>query len=277
MVRTSIFLLTVLLLCVSGTLLAQQGITGDRVGQQTFAVTGNTSNSPRFYTFNVIKQYKHDTGAFTQGLAHDGKFLYESTGLWGHSSLRKIDLASGTIAAISKLPGNLFAEGVTLHKGRLYQLTWHAGYGLIYERDSLKKTGFFHYGGEAWGITAYKNRLIMSNGTSSLHFLDPATGRKTGSVRVMDGQTPVTNLNELELVNGLVYANIWRTDRIARINPESGRVEAWIDLTGLSSGWKRRHPDDVLNGIAYDPQRDRLFVTGKRWPAIFEIKLVLME
>lgn len=279
MARSSIILLPLLLLCLTVTLRAAEPVLSkdDMAPEAISPNAGNSHPAPRVYTFKIVKRYNHDTSAFTQGLAHDGKFLYESTGLWGRSSLRKMDLETGAISDISSLPGNLFAEGVTLHKGRLYQLTWHAGYGLIYERNSLRKTGFFHYGGDGWGITADENRLIMSDGSSNLYFLDPVTGSKTGSVQVKNALTPVRNLNELELVKGLVYANIWGTDRIAQIDPESGRVEGWIDLTGLSLGWKRKHPDDVLNGIAHDPLGDRLFVTGKRWPYIFEISLVPVE
>jgi len=279
MARSPVILLPVLLLCLAGTIRAVEPgpSTGITPPEAISTDPGKSDPAPRIYTFRIVKRFKHDTQAFTQGLVHDGKFLYESTGLWGRSSLRKIDLETGVTSEISSLPGSLFAEGVTMHGGRLYQLTWHAGYGLIYEKDSLRNTGFFHYGGEGWGITADKTRLIMSDGSSSLYFLDPVTGGKTGSVQVTNGLTPVRNVNELELVKGLVYANIWGTDKIAQIDPESGRVEGWIDMTGLSSGWKRKHPDDVLNGIAYDPVGDRLFVTGKRWPFIFEIELVPLE
>jgi glutaminyl-peptide cyclotransferase len=221
----------------------------------------------------VIHTYPHDEGAFTQGLEYTNGMLYESTGLNGQSTLRRVGLESGAILAICALPPAFFAEGMTIYGDKIFQLTWQSHIGFVYARDSFALLQTFSYPTEGWGLTHDGARLIMSDGTARLHFLDPETLQEVGHVDVVDDQGPVIRLNELEYVRGEIYANVWQTDRIARIDPASGQVRGWIDLTGLLPT-ERQKPGGVLNGIAYDAEHDRLFVTGKLWPTLFEIALV---
>lgn len=239
----------------------------DTVGHQTPADT-----TP-MYIAEVVHVYPHDTSAFTQGLLfHDG-ILYESTGLEGHSSLRRVELETGRVLKKIDIAPNYFAEGLALHGDRLYQLTWRSHIGFIYQLDSMRLIDSFTYYNEGWGIASDGTSLIMSDGTNFLRFLDPRTLQVTKTLGVYKGNNPLERLNELEYVNGEIFANIWTTDRIARIDPVSGQVKGWIDLAGLLPAAERMPEMDVLNGIAYDPQGDRLFVTGKKWPKLFEIKL----
>jgi glutamine cyclotransferase len=226
------------------------------------------------YGFQVVKSYPHDRGAFTQGLIFENGVLYEGTGLYGQSSLRRVDLVTGRVLQSRKLAAAYFGEGITVLGNKLVQLTWQSKVGFVYGRDSFGIQRRFTYPTEGWGITDDGKRLIMSDGTATLRWLDPQTYKETRTIEVRDENGPVANLNELEYIRGEIYANIWQTDRIARIDPQTGRVKAWIDLQGLLSEEDRREPVDVLNGIAYDAQHDRLFVTGKLWPKLFEIKLV---
>ncbi len=223
--------------------------------------------------YRVVREYPHDRSAFTQGLVYVDGYLYESTGLEGHSSLRQVDLETGTVLRRLDLGPEEFGEGLTELDGRLMQLTWTGMRGFIYDRASFEARGTFRYAGEGWGLTNDGHRLIMSDGSSVLRFLDPDTFREIGRLPVRDQGRAVERLNELEYVRGEVYANIWQTDRVARISPETGAVLGWIDLTGLLREADARYPVDVLNGIAYDPVRGRLFVTGKWWPTLFEIEL----
>jgi glutamine cyclotransferase len=221
-----------------------------------------------------VRIYPHDPAAFTQGLVYLDGALYEGTGLEGRSSIRKVQLATGKVLQNRALSAEFFGEGITNWRGRLLQLTWRSQVGFVYDLTTFRPLARFEYKGEGWGLTNDGRRLIMSDGTARLRFLDPATLRETGAVTVTDEGRPVPNLNELEFVKGEVLANIWMTDRLARIDPESGKVTGWIDLTGLLSPADRRAGVDVLNGIAYDAARDRIFVTGKLWPKLFEIDLV---
>lgn len=227
------------------------------------------------YSYQVVHTYPHDRAAFTQGLVYLDGFLYEGTGLNGKSSLRKVKLETGEVVQQRPLPDQYFGEGITGWKNQLVQLTWQAQTGFVYDRATFEFKKTFRYSGEGWGLTHDDSRLIMSDGTSTLRFWSPATFEEIGRLQVQDGATPVPNLNELEYVNGEIYANIWQTDRIARIDPSSGRVTGWIDLQGLLTSADRTIAVDVLNGIAYDPQGRRLFITGKLWPHVFEIKLIL--
>jgi glutaminyl-peptide cyclotransferase len=228
--------------------------------------------NPQIYTYRVINSYPHDAKAFTEGLVFDGGFLYEGTGIAGDSSIRRVELKTGKVLQIYNLPEEYFGEGIVIFKDSLIELTWQNGVGLVYARDSFDFLRQFSYSGEGWGITSDGTSLIMSNGTSRLTVLDPDTLTQTGGIEVHDGKTPVVRLNELEFIKGKIYANVWMTDRIAVIEPASGTVDAWIDLTGLLA--TRGAIGGVLNGIAYDAQNDRLFVTGKLWPFLFEIKLL---
>jgi glutamine cyclotransferase len=226
------------------------------------------------YGYRVVNVYPHDRQAYTQGLIWCDGFLYESTGLHGASSIRRVRLETGRVLEQHSLDRQYFGEGLTEWEGRLLQLTWNSNLGFIYDRSSLKVTGTFPYPGEGWGLTHDQNRLIMSDGTSVLRFLDPRTLRETGRLAVRDGDVPLADLNELEFVRGEIFANVYRTDRIARISPRTGRVTGWVDLGGLLPAVERLIPVDVLNGIAYDARRNRLFVTGKLWPKLFEIELI---
>jgi glutamine cyclotransferase len=226
------------------------------------------------YGHRVVNVYPHDRGAFTQGLLfHDG-YLYESTGLNGESSLRKVVLETGEVVDRFDLGEQYFGEGLALSGSRLLQLTWRSGLGFIYDLPTFSVVGTFTYSGEGWGLTNDASTLMLSDGSSSLRFLDPATFEELGSVTVRDGGAPVEDLNELEYIDGQVYANIWQTDRVAIIDPTTGRVNGWIDLRGLLSAGDAVGGDAVLNGIAYDAATGRLFVTGKLWPKLFEIELV---
>jgi glutaminyl-peptide cyclotransferase len=225
------------------------------------------------YSYDVINRFPHDPEAFTQGLVYCDGVFYESTGLNGESSLRKVRIETGEVLQRHAVDGRYFAEGLAAFGGELFQLTWVSGVGFVYDRDSFTPRRRFSYHGEGWGLTHDGTRFIMSDGTPTLRFLDPVTLKETGRVRVTDGGVPVDDLNELEYVGGRVYANVWLTDRIAIIDPASGHVTGWIDLTGLTPNGSS-FTNAVLNGIAYDAANDRLFVTGKLWPTVFEIRLV---
>lgn len=228
-------------------------------------------------TYEIIQAYPHDPAAFTQGLIYLDGGLYESTGLYGESSLRKVDLATGEVLQQIKLSTEVFAEGLTDWDETLVQLTWREGLGFVYNRADFDLLEEFQYETEGWGLTQDGERLIMSDGSSTLFFLDPETFAVTGTVNVSDDGDDVQRLNELEWVQGQVFANIWQTDDIVRIDPVSGEVLGWIDLAGLLPEEARTAETDVLNGIAYDPAEDRLFVTGKKWPQLYAIRLVPVE
>ncbi len=227
------------------------------------------------YGYRVVKSFPHDRGAFTEGLFYLDGYLYESTGLEGHSAIRKERLESGQVLQERPIDPQYFGEGIVAWKGRLIELTWQSHIGFVYDLASFRPTGAFHYAGEGWALTRDGRRIIMSDGTPQLRFLDPVTLKETGRVTVTDEGQPVQNLNELEWVKGEIYANIWQTDRIVRIDPATGRVVGHIDLSGLlSPSDVTPGQTDVLNGIAYDPKGRRLFVTGKNWPKLFQIVLV---
>jgi len=230
------------------------------------------SSTPE-YSYRVLQVYPHDPHAFTQGLEYRDGFLYEGTGLEGHSALRKVDLETGRVLQETRLSDEYFGEGVTVLPDRILQLTWRAEKGFIYERDSFHLLRSFRYSGEGWGLANDGSRIYMSDGTEQIRYWDPNTLRETRRIPVHDGETAVARLNELEIVRGEIYANVWLTDRIVRISPADGRVLGWIDLSGLLSPAERAHAD-VLNGIAYDAAGGRLFVTGKLWPKLFRIEVV---
>jgi glutamine cyclotransferase len=225
-------------------------------------------------TYQVVHTYPHDAQAFTQGLIYLDGHLYESTGLKGKSSLRKEDLTTGGILQFQDVPSKYFAEGLTSWANTLIQLTWQDHVILVYDRVSLHFLHSIPHPGEGWGLTQDGKNLILSDGSPTLHFLDPVTLNEVRRITVKDHGAPVKQLNELEFIHGEIYANIWYSDRIARIAPATGKVIGWIDLAGLYPKSERTDPQAVLNGIAWDAASDRLFVTGKLWPRIFEIKLV---
>jgi glutaminyl-peptide cyclotransferase len=225
------------------------------------------------YGYQVVRSYPHDHGAFTQGLIFRNGFFYEGTGMNGQSGIRKVKLETGEVLQHKALGSEYFGEGITDWKGTLLEITWKSEIGFVYDIDSFNQTKTFSYKGEGWGLTHDGTRIIMSDGSAQLRFLDPATLKEIGRITVHDEAGPVERLNELEYVKGEIYANVWQTERIARIAPKDGRIVGWIDLMGLLSPAERAG-SDVLNGIAYDAAADRLFVTGKWWPRVFEIKLV---
>jgi len=200
--------------------------------------------------------------------------LYEGTGLNGRSTLRRVELETGEVLQIHELPAQFFGEGVTVYGNDIIQLTWQSHVGFVYDRDSFELLQEFNYSTQGWGITHDGERLIMSDGTATLYFLDPETFEEIGRVGVYDNDGSVNRLNELEYVQGEIYANVWQTNCIARIDPQTGQVVGWIELKGLLTPEDRSEPVDVLNGIAYDAENARLFVTGKLWPKLFEIELI---
>lgn len=225
------------------------------------------------YTYEVVNAWPHDPKAFTQGLTfHDGN-LYESTGHHGNSTLRKVELKTGKVKKKFNVPEEYFAEGITIFQDKIYQLTWQSHKCFIYDLKSFELKGEFHHGGEGWGLTHDGKSLIMSDGTNQLRFLDPNTFLPVRTINVFDRDQPLRDINELEYIKGEIYANIWHSERIVQIDPVSGKIVGWIDLSGLRPPNVDNDTDNVLNGIAYDEKDDRIFVTGKRWPKLFEIRL----
>jgi glutaminyl-peptide cyclotransferase len=224
--------------------------------------------------YKVVKAYPHDPNAYTQGLIFRDGVLYESTGLNGRSSLRKVKLETGEVLQQVRVPPEYFAEGLAEWKGQLVQLTWQNNVAFVYDRATLARQRNLSYTGEGWGLAQDATGFVLSDGTAQLRFLDPNTFAEVRRVTVTDGATTIDQLNELEVVNGEVWANVWHTNRIARIAPRTGKVVGWIDLSGLMAGGYRLDAEAVLNGIAYDAASRRLFVTGKLWPKLFEITVV---
>jgi glutaminyl-peptide cyclotransferase len=225
------------------------------------------------YGYQVVNIWAHDPYAFTQGLVFlEGKLL-ESTGEEGHSSLRRVDLETGRVLKKVDIPPPYFAEGIAVLNGKIYQLTWQHGLGFIYDAQTFERLEEFKYEGEGWGLTTDGKSLILSDGTDQIRFIDPASYKVTNVITVVDNKTPIDQLNELEWVNGEIYANVWHDEKIAVIDPQSGRVRSWIDLTGLMPREELDNEEAVLNGIAYDQASGRLFATGKLWPRMFEIKV----
>lgn len=242
-----------------------------------FSSCGNFTTppaSPVYYTYRVVQTYPHDADAFTQGLVFVDGVFYESTGRYGKSSLRKVDLSTGKVLQMVNLPEQYFGEGITAYRDTIIQLTWQSQKGFIYDKDTFDLIREFSYATEGWGITFDGRYLIMSDGTATLYFWDTETLQSVSQIEVTNNGAPVDRLNEMEYINGRIYANIWQTDRIAVIEPEGGRVVGWVDLTGLLQSQGGTYAADVLNGIAYDAQADKLYVTGKLWPWLFQIELV---
>lgn len=236
-----------------------------------FLLLGQSRSAPASH-YKIVHTYPHDPGAFTQGLAYYDGFLYEGTGMNGESSIRKVDLNTGKVLQKVDLLPSYFGEGIVLWKDKLIELTWQTKIGFVYDRITFKLLRTFTYSREGWGITQDGKRLIMSDGSSKLYFWDPETFQEISHLDVDDRGKPVTHLNELEYIRGEIYANVWQTDRIARISPTTGHVLGWIDLTGLLTPAEKAGAD-VLNGIAYDAKLKRLFITGKHWPKLFEIQV----
>jgi glutaminyl-peptide cyclotransferase len=234
-------------------------------GHQTVS---QSSDQAVNYTYSVVKSYPHDTSAFTEGLVYSNGSLYESTGEYGESSLRRVDLESGMVLQEYNLSSDDFGEGLTAVDGSLIQLTWANDVGFVYDKNTFAIQRNFTYSDQGWGLTYDGTSLIMSDGSPTLTYLNPQTFKATRQVTVKDGNQSIVNINELEYINGDVYANIWMTNKIAIINPQTGQIKGWINLTGI---YQPTGYDSVLNGIAYDQQNGRLFVTGKNWPNLYEI------
>ena len=237
-------------------------------------VASSSLKSVPVYTYKIVNTYAHDHRGFTQGLVFEDGFLYEGTGLHAQSSLRRVALATGEILQLHRLPAHFFGEGITVYQDKIVQLTWKSNTGFVYSKENFELLREFHYSTEGWGITHDSQQLIMSDGTSTLYFLNPETFEQVGQIKIYDNNGPVKYLNELEYVEEQIYANVWQSNRIAKIDPQTGQVVGWVDLTGLLKLEGHRLPVDVLNGIAYDQTKKRLFVTGKLWPKLFEIQLI---
>jgi glutamine cyclotransferase len=261
-------------MALSSRLIGSAALTLALVGGAVAAVIGFQSKKPAPVAgFRIVNTYPHDRQAFTQGLQYVDGVLYESTGQNGQSGIRKVKLETGEVLQRQPLDSKYFGEGITVWKDTIVQLTWQSEIGFVYDKATFKQVKSFNYTGEGWGLTHDGSRLVMSDGSAQLRFLDPATLKETGRITVRDGGAQVKNLNELEDVKGEILANVWQTQRVARISPKTGDVTGWIDLTGLLTPQEMASAD-VLNGIAYDASGDRLFVTGKWWPKLFEIKIV---
>jgi glutamine cyclotransferase len=268
----------VTLVLVVGVLLAGSALAAyylTTTGGPTPSVSSSSPAKAPVYSYQVVETYPHDTGAFTEGLTYYNGSLYESTGLNGDSSLRRVDIGTGRVLQAYDLPREYFGEGMTIFNGTIIQLTYQTHIGFVYDLKTFAILRNFTYPDEGWGLTNNGTELIMSDGSANLYFLNPQTFQRTGQVTVRDGTTPIDNLNELEYINGSVFANVWLSNMIAVINPSTGQVTAWINLTGIEnlSGCNCDTVNDVLNGIAYDPAGHQLYVTGKDWPSLFEIRV----
>lgn len=226
------------------------------------------------YAYQIVNTYHHYPGAFTQGLVYLNGFLYESTGIQGESTFRKVDLTTGQVLQSKPLDLQYFGEGLALLGGKAYQLTWMNQKGFVYDVQSFGDLPSFAYAGQGWGLTTDGHSLIMSNGSNRITFYNPNTMAIERSIDVFENGRGLTMLNELEYINGEIFANVWLTDRIVRIDPANGTLKSWIDMSGLLTPAERLSTDNVLNGIAFDAATGRIFVTGKRWPKLFEIKIV---
>jgi glutamine cyclotransferase len=226
------------------------------------------------YGYEIVRSHPHDPAAFTQGLTIADGQLYEGTGLYGQSSLRRVDLTTGAALQQIALDGRYFGEGVAVVGDRIVQLTYQTGVGFVYDRTTFAKQKEFTYSGEGWGLTYDGQRLIMSDGSDTLRFWNPDTLAEVGRLRVRDGDRAIDRINELEYVDGAIYANIWQEERIARIDPKTGVVNAWIDMSNLLTATERSRGVDVLNGIAHDPKTGHFLITGKLWPWVFEVRFV---
>lgn len=225
------------------------------------------------YSYEVVNTFPHDPNAFTQGLQVVGNHFIEGTGLEGKSELRRVDIQTGNVVKSIKLDSYYFGEGITVLNGKVYQLTYTSGIGFVYDLNTFAKIDSFRYQGDGWGLTNDGAHIIMSNGTDTITFLDPKTEQIISTLTIKEGAYSIHHINELEYINGEIFANIWQTDRIIRIDPKTGNVVGSINLFGILPPNERSTNTDVLNGIAYDAKGDRIFVTGKNWPKVFEIKL----
>ena len=229
---------------------------------------------PKRYGYKVIKTYPHNRDAFTQGLVYDNGLFFEGTGQQTGSSLREVELSTGKVIRQHNLDQSLFGEGITLYGDRIYQVTWENKVGFVYDKSTFSLIKKIYYGTQGWGLTTINDRIVMSDGTNVLYFFEPESFTVVSRIEVYDNKKKIDSLNELEYINGEIWANIWMSDLIARIDPQSGKVNGYIDLKGILPESERQADTDVLNGIAYDKEGGRIFVTGKKWPKLYEIKVI---
>jgi len=249
---------------------------GDKEKQLTNTIFFLSDHPPVLYNYEVVNEYPHDSNAFTQGFEYHNGFLYESTGQYGKSSLRKVELETGKVLKKIDIDKKYFAEGMTIFNGKIYQLTWRKNKGFIYDLESFKLLKTFEYqqSKEGWGLTNNGKQLIKTDGTDKMWFLNPETLKEERFIETYTDKRKAEKLNELEYINGEVYANIWQQNSILIVNPDNGAIDGIINLKGLQEKAGQSGEDNVLNGIAYDKENDRLFVTGKNWNKVFEIKVV---
>jgi glutamine cyclotransferase len=286
-VKKIIFIVIAALLFTSGILSVISEKLLQPVGGIPSGNASSPSSGPNFtpvdvkgtpvYGFRIVNIYPHDPDAFTQGIIFHNGHIFEGTGRYGYSTLRKVELKTGKVLKKYRLPSRYFGEGITICRNRLIQLTWESHAGFIYDTQSFHLLGTFTYPTEGWGITCDGKNLIMSDGIAVLRFLDPRKFTVVRQIEVRDHRKVVPRINELEYIKGEIYANIWNSGYIAKISPQTGEVLGWIDLRGLYQFVRKDGKVDVLNGIAYDAENDRLFVTGKLWPKLFEIRVVTSQ
>lgn len=243
--------------------------------QESKATKPAKSDATPVFTYSVVERYPHDRGAYTQGLIwHDGK-LYESTGQYGESTLRHVELKTGKVLKKRDLPRQVFGEGLAAVNGLFYMLSWKAGQAFLFDTKTLRPLSYnYAYPGEGWGLTTCEEGLVMSDGTATIRFLEPKGMKLIREIQVTDKGRKIVELNELEWINGEIWANIWKSNRIARIDPTNGKVLSWVDMTGLLGNERVAQPsEEVLNGIAYDAEGKRLFMTGKRWPFLYHVEI----
>lgn len=248
----------------------------DKQGIASQNIIVKPAQAPAKYGYDIVKVYPHDKKAYTQGLIYHDGYMYEGTGRYGESSIRKTDMNTGKTISILNIDNQLFGEGITIYKDKIYQITWRSRKGFVYDLKTFSRESTFQYSSEGWGITTAKDHLIMSDGSNKLYHIDPSTFNTMEEIEVYDHRGEVNQLNELEYIDGWVWANVWMTDRIVAIDPETGVVKAELDLSDLLAPDEKcllDDSDDVLNGIAWNPEKKTLYLTGKMWPKLFEIKI----
>lgn len=246
---------------------------GSIAAERYLSLSIKSNSKPVAYRYAVVNTFPHDTHAYTQGLVFDGNTLYEGTGQRGISDLRIVDLKSGQVQKNVPLPEQFFGEGITILNDKIYQLTWQEQRGFVYNKKTMEKVGEFSYAGEGWGITTDGKMLYQSDGTNAIRIVDPSSLTEKGRIEVYDNVGAVEYLNELEFINGELWANIYQTDKIARIDPSTGKVLGYIDFSNLLPKSDYTEGTDVLNGIAYHKSSGKIYVTGKNWPKLFEVKV----
>lgn len=248
----------------------------NKQGVATSNILVKPDTPPQKYSYEIVKTFPHDPKAYTQGLVYHNGFMYEGTGQYGESSIRKSDMAHGSVLSVLNIDSQYFGEGVTIYNGKVYQITWKSRKGFVYDLETFTLESTFNYNSQGWGITTAGDKLIMSDGSNKLYHISPSDFNIIKEIEVYDNNGEVVNLNELEYVNGLVWANVWLSDRIVAVDPQTGVVKGELDMSNLLSKAdknKINDKDDVLNGIAYNPEKKTFYLTGKRWPKLFEVKI----